>query len=467
MIRSKVLATVTPLVLFLAPFLAPSSARAAPQVVEVPSSVGSLPDISAGSVTVDKENVRLYRGVLPEPLFDLVSQGELVFSAAKSLQFAERFVDPFVGSDKQYRVSEAGELIPAPEKPRGIFFASEGVDSAQQGLGVSERAYRALWNSTAGLWRHGFVKTDLSLVIFKESLATGRQVKWRVERIYPAGLGQYPGTLTPLFREKISAIQPALLEGMRWLTIRSVGRTDDYVWAASPITGSVRQMTGSNRADDLFTGAFAADDLFVWSGKVELVQPQRVTSQVMLVPFITRVLTRSSGDAVCENRASQEGPLLDLNQASRRYAEARGWVPTNVLMAPRRVTQVDIASRDPLAPDGSVSLFIDEQSGVPVYKIVWGRNARMQSFVIGVMGAISVGSAFQPLPLAQIIVRPLAGERAVLSLDSFTTCSAMPTGVSYNDFDPVGLSAKRNSATPSTATRAAQVDDAEDEEVND
>ncbi len=462
MTRPKVIVAVALVAFFLAPF----SVIAAPQPVEVPKGVGPLPDISSGPVVVDREGVRLYRAVLPDPLFDLVAQGEFAFSAVKTPQFAERFSDAFLSGDQSYRVSDSGEIAPAPLKPRGVFFAQDGVGGDTQPSGITARAFKALWNSTTGLWRHGYAKSDLSLVIFKESIASGRQVRWRIERMYPAALGSYPGTLQPLFREKISAALPAVLEGMRWLTIRFLGRTEDYVWAASPITGSVRQMTASNRADDLFTGAFSPDDLFVWSGKVEMVQPQRVTAQVMLVPFLARPLARASGDSVCENRAPQPGPLLELNQVSRRFGQARGWVPTNVMMAPRRVTQIDLSSRDPLSPDVALSLFVDQESGVPVYKIVWGRNGRVRSFVIGIVGAISVGDSFQPLSLAQIVVRPHTSERSVMTIDTLTTCNALPTGVVYNDFDPAGLGSKVATQSATPAAPAAN-NDLGEEEAND
>lgn len=462
MIRPKLISLVA---LFLVPF----PVNAVPQLVEVPSGVGPLPDISTGPVIVDKDGVRLYRAVLPEPLFDLVAQGDFVFSAVKTPQFVERFSDAPLAGEKSYRVSNSGDIAPVPGKPRGPFFAQEGagVGEEPQSSGFAERAFKTLWNSTASLWRHGYAKADLSLVIFKESIATGRQVRWRMERIYPAALGSYPGTLQPLFREKISAVLPAVLEGLRWLTIRSVGPTDDYVWVASPITGSVRQMTGSNRADDLFSGAFSPDDLFIWSGKVELVQPQKVTSQVMLVPFVARPLGRASGDGVCENRAPQPGPILELNHASRRYPQARGWVPTNVMMAPRRVLQIDLSSRDPLSPDVAASLFFDQDSGLPVYKIVWGRNGRVRSFVIGIIGAISAGSSFQPLPLAQVMVRPQTSERSVMTVDTLTTCNALPSGVSYNDFDPAGIGSKVAAQSATPAAFAANAAPVEEEEAND
>jgi hypothetical protein len=464
-IRSKVISTVA----LVALFLVPVSVNAAPQPVEVPSGVGPLPDISTGPVVVDNDGVRLYRAVLPEPLFDLVAQGEFVFSAVKTPQFVERFSDAPVAGEQSHRVSDSGAIAPAPRNPRGPLFAQQGAGGGgePQSAGVAERVYKTLWNSTSSLWRHGYAKADLSLVIFKESIATGRQVRWRIERIYPAALGSYPGTLQPLFREKISAVLPAVLEGLRWLTIRSVGSTDDYVWVASPITGGVRQMTGSNRADDLFSGAFSPDDLFVWSGKVELVQPQRVSSQVLLVPFVSRPLGRTSGDGVCENRSPQPGPLLELNHASRRFPQARGWVPTNAMMAPRRVTQVDLSSRDPLSPDVAVSLFFDEEAGLPVYKIVWGRNGRVRSFVIGIIGAFSVGSNFQPLPLAQVVVHPHSSERSVMTVDTLTTCKALPAGVSYNDFDPAGLGSKVATQEAVPAAPAAHADPIEEEEPND
>jgi hypothetical protein len=433
---------------------------------EVPSDADSSPQLPAGGVVVEKDQVRAYRSLLLDEVYQLVGRGEFAFVAAKAPQFVERFRDSAAAAEN-LGISASGEVVPAPLTPiRGLLFAQGGSTAHSVATNESDSAFRLLWNTTTSLWRHGYAKADLSLVLFREGLSGGRQVRWQLERMYPAALGKYPGTLTPLFREKISASLPAVLDGLRWLTIRSLGVTPDYLWAASPITGNVRQMTGSNRGDEVFSGAFAPDDLFVWSGKVELVKPQRLTEQTLLVPFVTQVLARNSGDATCESRAPQSGALLELNQTTNRFAQARGWVPTNVTMAPRQVVRIDLTLSDPLSADASMTVIIDRESQLPVYKIVWGRDGRVRTLVMGVVGAISREGAFQPLTVGHILVRPLNDERAVLMLDTLTTCRSLPTGVTFLDFDPSRIGHHSSPAgaqrTPSSAATGISTEEALD-----
>ena len=414
------------------------------QAADIPAGVGPLPSLTSSTSTgaiVTQESVRAYRAILPEPLFDLVQSGEWVFEAAKSPLTPEHFVEPHPAGSSTAQVSPLGEVSPAPRNVAGALFPT-GESGLGDGESAASRAYKVLWNATSLLWRFPYSSTQLSLAIFRESVTGGRRVRWNIERVYPGHLPKYAGTLTPLFREKVSAVLPAVLDGLSWLTIRSLGATEDYVWVASPITGHVRRMTSSNRSDDIFAGAFSPDDLFVWSGKVESVKPTAMARQTLLVPFAKRSLIKDGkepGAGPCQKRVSGAPGVVELNESSHRFRDAASYVPTNVIMAPRSVARVDFASQDPFSLDTTTSLFIDESTNVPVYKIVFGRDGRMSRFVVGVIGAVTSESKTQPLPVAQVVVRAAKGDRSVLMIDNLTVCPGLPENVSFRTFDPVGL----------------------------
>jgi hypothetical protein len=140
-------------------------------------------------------------------------------------------------------------------------------------------------------------------------------------------------------------------------------------------------------------------------------------------------------------------------------------------MAPRSVVRVDFASQDPFSLDTTTSLFIDESTNVPVYKIVFGRDGRMSRFVVGVIGAVTSESKTQPLPVAQVVVRAAKGDRSVLMIDNLTLCPGLPENVSFRTFDPVGLVPEKEQVqqnaspadrAPSTEPEAGSLEQSED-----
>ncbi len=430
-----------------------SVAFAEPQAIELPAGVGPLPLLSSSTSTgaiVASDSVRSYRTILPEPLFDLVQSGEWSFEAAKLPPAAQDYGAASAAA-ASVRVASSGELSPIPGKITGpLFLADAGV--LGDGENFSTRAYKVLWNVATLLWSSPYSNSELSLSVFRESIAGGRRVHWSVQRVYPGHFDTHPGTLAPLFREKISGVLPTVLDGLHWLTIRSLGEVDDYVWVASPITGHVRRMSATNRSDQIFAGAFSPDDLFVWSGKVERVKPTAMTRQTLLVPFARRALIEVAAEAKdssagrCQKHTAEASAVVELNESSRRFRDVAAYVPTNVVMSPRRVVRVDFASHDPFSRDVTTSLFVDEETNVPVYKIVFGRDGRMSQFVVGVVGRVVTGQKAQPLPVAQVILHAPKKDRAVIVMDAVTVCRDFPANISFATFDPGQLVPKQEGA---------------------
>jgi hypothetical protein len=276
-----------------------------------------------------------------------------------------------------------------------------------------------------------------SVYIFPEARTAPHKLDFQLERIHPLSLGGAPGTLLPVFREKISARKPSAIQSLSWLTLRFFGEGEDFVWVASPVNRRIRQMTSSNRSDAIFTGMFSPDDLLVWSGKVELVEPLKVTQVPLLVPLVEAREAAPTKAESCLTRTFVGDAAMTLNHQSKRFASSAAWVPTNVIMALRSVWRIDLSSRDPFSNESQQALFIDQQSGLPVYQIVWDQSGRLRKVAIGFIRSLAAQGGDQELIIAgQAIVSGNEERRLVVLSDTLTSCGTYAPGTSLQDFDP-------------------------------
>jgi len=443
--------------------LAPTSGVALP--VTAPEDSGPLPDLQAGAKTgalVTKGYIDKYRSIIPPELADLVDRNEFAFEAVLRPRSGDLLGDAQSANSSTYSVDDKGVLAPSPVSASGLFFSvpqSEGEYFDPKSFG-----WRILWNTTVAQWRLKSFTGTTSLVTFGAGTNEGKRVDFSVSRIYPPALGQSPGTLKPMFREKISALSPQPLLGLTWLTLRFLGSVNDYMWAASPINGQVRQMTGSNRADSIFTGAFSPDDLFVWSGKVEGVEPTSVRLVKMLVPVVEGNSTaQPTNNGICGVTDFTKSSPIDLNLATERFANLPGWIPTNVRMTLRALWRIEMMSRDPFSLDARQTLYVDADTMLPVYRVVWEQDGRMRKFVMGILGKVSTTESNGVGWRGQIMLVPGAATRAVLTLQRLETCTQLISGKGVIDFDPSKIGAKttkgKEAPTPEPEVDAEPVDE--------
>ncbi len=412
-------------------FVASSSA----QSIEVPKGVGPLPDYSKGAkvgAIVTSQHINLYRTLLPAELAELVEQGEFAFEAVKAPREPGRYA---VSWGSQGQLGSGGELKQIPPLPlqSGLFSPGTVVAGDQK-----QFAYEALWNTAASLWRYHSVAIGVSAYLFAKPTAQPHKVEFLLERIHPQALGGAPSTLQPVFREKISAIKPSVISGLAWLTLRYLGKAEDFVWVASPVVHTIRQVTGSNRSDQLFSGVFSPDDLLVWSGKVELVEPVSVSYVPRLVAVLdSQAVPVSNPSEGCLRVAHSAEAALTLQCQSQRFKNVGSWTPANTVMVLRGVYRIEVATRDPFSADSRQVLYVDRESGLPVYRMVWDQSGRLQRFSMGVMRSIELSEGLRVPTLAgQITAYNQDGRRLVLEYDTWTVCDRYVPGRALEDFDP-------------------------------
>lgn len=404
---------------------------------EIPSGVGPLPDFAKGArggAVVTAQHIQSYRAVLPKEIADLVEQGEFSFEAVRSPREPLRFVRASTAAPQGVTLAAQGDLqgLSTTGLPPVLFPLGEPIDGDARQV-----ASRALWNAVAATWRFKAFATQLSMYIFQKADAVPHKLEFLVERVHPLSLGNAPGTMRPVFREKVSARKPTAIQSLAWLTLRFFGSGEDFVWVASPVNRRIRQITGSNRSDPIFTGAFAADDLFVWSGKPELLEPISVSQVPLLVPLLEAKEPAPTQQDGCVARDFTGGAALNLNSEARRFHGAAGWVPANMLMALRNVLRVEVTSRDPFSLDTRQVIYIDHSTGMPVYRMVWDQSGRLRKITLGVLRSLEDQLEESGLIIAGVfLVHVNDGRRLALISDTFTHCNQYVPGRMLEDFDP-------------------------------
>lgn len=404
---------------------------------EIPPGTGPLPDplkgAKAGAI-VSTSHSQLYRKLLPPELAELLDIGELQFEAMLQPREPERWGPPKSNGADGFEIMSSGELRGVPSTGlRALMFE---VPSVPQG-DLKQLAYKVLWNATGVVAQAKLLAQRLKVGIFQRSDASPHWLEFLVERMYPLGLGQSPGTEKPLFREKITAVKPQAIEKLSWLTLRFFGVGEDFVWAASPMINNIRQMTGSNRSDAIFAGIFAPDDLFVWSGKNELVEPSGISSQTLLVPIIEASQSSSEKQGSCVTTSYAAASEVQSNTDTSRFAGAGAWVPTNSVMVLRNVWAIELSSRDPFTNDVRQLLYIDVDSGLPVYKIVRDQAGGVTRVVVGLLRSIvDEARGTHAVWAGEYIIHTSNGARAAVLVQETSRCDSVVKGREVADFDP-------------------------------
>lgn len=405
-----------------------------------PQGAGPLPDLSKGAragAIVTGEHVPQYRHMLPGEVVDLVERGEFSFEAVLRPREPKQFEVNSAQSSAELEMSADGVLRDVPQ--RGLELKRFDV-SPHGETDTKQRAYKVLWNAVGALWNYRSFLVDFDALIFQKSDTAVHKIGFRLERIYPLSLGMAPGTLTPVFREKISAVRPEIIKNLSWLTLRFFGPNEDYVWAASPMVNQIRQMTGSNRSDLMFAKAFAPDDLLGWSGKVENIEPQSLSFLPMLVPLVDSPQVSASKTGECSATSFAKDRGIVLNLESQRFKGAAAWVPTNVVMALRNVWRIEAISRDPYSSDTRQVLYFDAESGLPVYRVVWDQGGRLSKVIVGMLRSILSDDKKSMVAWAgESVIKADVGSRLVLAVSDFSWCGTATSGQTLNEFDPASF----------------------------
>lgn len=418
--------------------------------------VGPLPDLQQGAqsgVFVSSKYIERYSALLPPELSDYVRKGAFTFEAVRRPRLDFAPPDTLIEGRNPVEL-DGNNSVPATLSDLVQFPFPPGADlddeRNSQRLGA-----KILWNTITQFWRWQY--SSIPLTVQTHIIRSGivRQTSLLVERLFPRSFGLSPGRIAPLFREKIRFVSPGILSGFQWLTLRFLGTDEDYMWAASPATNSVRQLTGSNRSDPLYSSGISAEDLFVWSGKIELAKFVKVEKRDMLVPlYDNKWGAFEPGQAGCLTAKGPSTPLQS-NGVARRFAGAPSWLPANIVFALRSVWILNFESVDLFALESSQTVYVDEESMLPVYKAVVDQSGIVGKFSIGIIGLIKQDSGNAPFSMGQILLHSDLDTVTLINADSVTICDHLGAGRTLDDFDPAGMKIGLNKRKDEKSNRAA------------
>ncbi len=440
------------------------SRAAAAEELDLPLGTGPVPVLGESAktgVVVGQSNISRYRRLLPAEVAERVSKGDLTFeAAAKSLPKPAR-AGGRQDAAERLAVDARGCLPAVPGDVRGPLFSAESLQSS--GASPQEQGFKVLWNSSSVAWAAKSFTQSLRLAVFDDERSEGRVISLVHKRMYP-GAFEAPGSPSAvIFRDKVEITAPLPLASLAWLSFRLAGAgADDYVWIASPLVKKVRQVVGSSRSDDVIPDGFSADDLLVWSGKVDAASPLRASRQVMLVPVLDTVISEKGPEnGGCADFPDAKG-MVRLNGESQRFPQYPGWIPTNVRFYPRQVWRVDFAVSNPFYREALISLYVDEETHLPVYRVSWGHDGRQRKVILGAIGFFGARGDVVPWIVAQLAWQANGKAHSTLVTEGLSLCLGHPARPTEDSFDPSALAfgaegpAARNEALKRPAEASAR-----------
>ena len=448
-----------------------SQAQTDTAAILLPPGVPPLPDPVSGSfkgLIISPENYSFYKEILlPEFYSSTGSRGVYLDAVAKlnyDIQFDQDWIAgtaELADAAKGFRADSSlefsfpmkrgflfGDGADLAKEWRRILDAQGDFDSDQVGVGRardaeknSDFAKRLLWNWNSVLWSNGILDYHLRILWLKNG-APYRNVRGSFKRIYPKMIDPTFG-YPQLFREQFLFYYPQSLNGLSWLDFRFEDFEEDIIWAYSPAIKKIRELTAANRSDSLVTSSMAADDFLGWSENPNFVQARVLSKSQMLAPFSSLDLLPLDNSAGCLKVGSraQSDSLVMWNFESPKFKDGADWLPVQGAFVPRELYKLEVSSKDPYYLYGREELYLDAETMLPFYKIVYDRAGRhWKTIIVGwSFGRSRDGLRFIPIPGYEVVLDVIAKKTFVMDFSRFRACREYPSDLKLADFDPKQL----------------------------
>ena len=290
-------------------------------------------------------------------------------------------------------------------------------------------------------------------------------------RVFPAIIDQKLRR-EQLFRELLSFKTPQVLADFSFLTFRLAGNVEDALFEYSGAISKTRQLTGSNRGDPLLVFPFSLDDLMGWSGKIENLDAELSETVKAFAPFQgTEPVSISKAEGTeCVGLQDGKSPLVQWNFDKHSVAGA-GWLPVSSTYAERNLFRIEASSRDPYSLSGRQVIYIDRDSMMPVYRIVYDRGGDLWKIVISGNAMFKASDSVEPFQAFEVVIDLKSDRAALLSLKSFEYCKVPPETFNLSLLDPAKMKGthevKAPQATPTAQPSGRKKGEREDDVVRD
>jgi len=420
-------------------------------VLELPREVPPLPGPGESEVKllVSRANVGPFHELLLAPVASWLKEGKLVVRVVRELSYDWTVNKSWQDATREeygnFELDQNFRLIQkAPPKSYAALPFGFAADVNQDPDPVRQ-AYKILWNSVyaqsisqavnydmrvnwygassmlreaAGkLTRRTFLSPYEEPVAVTAAKETSPEATTEPPTELPAADTSplsFGGEGDILTQEVLRFLYPSAVAGFSLVDWRYRGMNEDRSWIYSPVIERSRLVFEANRSDAILEGALTLDDIFVWSGRIEMTKAKVVGQKVLLLPFaslfeiptklenypeqsFTRVTPGQIAASVQETKAdgstyvargsqrtSDGSPVsMSWNYQTRQYVDAAPWMPSGAVFVPRKVWILEISSLNPYYQYGRQILVVDQESMLPFYKIVYTQQGKFHKTVVG------------------------------------------------------------------------------------
>ena len=428
----------------------------------MPPGVLPLPEPSDGPVfgsIISSDNATFYKEIIVPEIYRLIRFNGAVLDAARRVKYGIKFDDAWNAGTAslakvEKKIGADGALDFSFPRTRGFIFGDDATllpewKDLQARLSKNKDAdqgafaQKILWNMNSGLWSKSLIEYHFRLLWLKQGKAW-RNVRGSFLRVYPWMLD--PNFKLPqMFREKFSFYYPEPLHGLSWLTFRFQNADEDLVWAYSPAIQKVRQLTSSNRSDSLITSGLAADDFLAFSSNPTFSNAKALARLVTLVPFPSPVVANLDDKLQpcyrLPNPGSGGSDQALWNFETPKFPGAADWLPIKAVWVPREVYKIEVTTKDPYSLYGREVLYVDTETMLPVYKIVFDRAGRYWKTIIAAWGYASTTDRKRRTmyPGFEIILDVLNNKEFVMDYAKLRYCDSYPQDIDLSSLEPKRL----------------------------
>lgn len=393
---------------------------------EESSSTDALKDLPAATdqsklMFINSSNVKKFYNFLLQPMAEWIEKGNLSLRAVGDLKYSWKNV--FNDKGKALKLGALPndvKLLNEQESPiKKAKLILENMQSAQVFAPNVKYELLISWLGKDKLLRKG--ETSLFQKRFKKSESDKFSLK------------QY-----------FKFLNPSVIFGLTHIVWEGLNSEDSRFWIYSPVIGRSREVLESNLGDSFLGGMFSEDDLFGFFRSLNSVSFKFLGEKTLLAPFpslgsnkllpptkksknSSKQFPRSANfenlknirelpplgasiknenSKVISASANQRGDAYVVESAKRRldssstfaFFDYQGqkrvdlspWVSVSSSFIPRKFYVVGVWPKDPFWPNGKEILFIDQQSFLPTYKLIYDRKGDFKQLVITSYGLASM-----------------------------------------------------------------------------
>lgn len=388
------------------------------------------PEKSAEFVMVDIHNAEKFADKLPRFLLEQVWTGSMPLHVEPHHAVVEGLSEA-----SQQGVSFDNSVFGDEERVRALFSGGSQPFSSGSGDGL-------LWNALSHWWGYDYFAAQFKLREWvRGNIATAKEIRGSIERINPF-LKAHENASGQLFRERVQLDDPAGDSSLRFLTIRFWNGHPDALWAASGTTAKVLKLESANRFDSFTGGSLSLNDLFGWSVDVGSLGVVGTTSEQILAPVLRQqeLVSTSVSDECVEyklGKFSRQRTLPHLNGFSGR-------IYSDLNFTLRHLIRIDMFVREPHSDIGREQLWIDAQSGLPVYRASFDRRGRLKKWVIVLFRELVDGNRHFVAPVVEFIFDSSRTTSSFIKYEAGEFCKMDKVGpqqrYSVKYYDPSSLS---------------------------